>query len=290
MPMSNEEAVRRMHAASLSRSDRDYIRGNMDELSPEQICLDLNKSLKVIKRFIEKTRLLSTLDGDGKRKPINKYLSALKGSPEYALLTDELTEPEREYFEHSYCELIKQFKGDVLATERIQICQVIKLAILMSRNLAERKRATLDIVRLEAELVKIYKDKDSGPLDDNQRHILESLEGQLASSKSAQKIQTTEYTKLMESHRHLMEALKATRDQRIEKIEQSAESFLNYIRLLQSEEQNEAAGRYAELMRMAAEKEAMRLAQPHTYADGRVDQPLLNSDTVKIKGRPETYD
>jgi hypothetical protein len=76
--------------------------------------------------------------------------------------------------------------------------------------------------------------------------------------------------------------LKATREQRIQKLENNKSTMAGLIeKVLRDPDFFEEQGKYIEKMRMALEKEKERLSDYHKYEDGTVDQPLLTPDTVK---------
>lgn len=76
--------------------------------------------------------------------------------------------------------------------------------------------------------------------------------------------------------------LKATREQRIEKLENNKQTLSSLVnKILRDPDFYEQEGKALEKMRMAMEQEKERLSDYHTYADGGVDIPFLTPDTVK---------
>ena len=220
-------------------------------------------------------------DDDPERFQIKKEL---RQSESWRVLKQEFSDEELRFFEEGYVKLMRQFRADVLATEETQIFMAIKLELLMSRNLQQRKKALEDIVRLED----MQRDHlgafggDVHQMSDQDKAFSLNLENQLLQAKQAEQSRTTEYGKLQERHDALMKGLKATRDQRIKQIEQSKTSFLGVIRMLQDRDRQEAEGREIELTRMAADKEYVRLGRPIRYDDGNYDSPILSADTVDL--------
>jgi len=75
--------------------------------------------------------------------------------------------------------------------------------------------------------------------------------------------------------------LKGTREQRIAKLENNKETFSELVSKLNRDPNfKEEQSLYMEKMRLATLSEKERLADYHTYEDGDVDRPFLNSDTV----------
>jgi hypothetical protein len=80
----------------------------------------------------------------------------------------------------------------------------------------------------------------------------------------------------------MLKEMKATREQRVKRLEDSKQSFTTWIAHLMTNP--DVAKRYGlemEKMRLAMLKERDRLSAYHKYEDGAVDQPLLTPDTIK---------
>ena len=76
--------------------------------------------------------------------------------------------------------------------------------------------------------------------------------------------------------------MKATREQRVKRLEDSKQSFTNWLAYLVSNpEIARGYGLEMEKMRLAMDKEKERLSEFHKYQDETVDQPFLTPDTVK---------
>jgi hypothetical protein len=79
-----------------------------------------------------------------------------------------------------------------------------------------------------------------------------------------------------------MKSLKAVRDQRIAKVENSKVSYLSLIKSLQERDIQEEKMRHAELMKIAGLKEYERLGRPTKFEDGAEDSVILSADTVSL--------
>jgi hypothetical protein len=218
------------------------------------------------------------------RDPVQAAIrTELRGSYQWKRLRDEFSPDELNYFEESYLKLMAQFRDDVQASEETQIFDCIKLQLLMSRNLVERRKARerfMDLEIQKEELVKGYGSEKKTKEDPDGRQKLMMLESDITQAKVMEQTRTGEYVKLQERHDAILKTLKATRDQRIREIESSKQSFVGLVKELMRKGPREHEGRQMELVRLAVEKEAKRLGSPHTYADGNVDRPILSPDTV----------
>jgi hypothetical protein len=272
----------RPKSGKLSNRDRDYIRENCRTKSPEELAAKLQRSVEVVLRCIRQedpAALPQNAPPAPDEDPSVELRRNLKKSAAWRQLTSELVEDEIVYAEQQYVALMEQFREDlVLATEEAQIFKVIRLEVLKHRNAVKQKRLMQAVEAYERELERIArKGSEASEKELNRQTFLQSaisVEGDRQSDLS------TEYVRLEDKHQKLMEALKATRQQRIDRIDAGKVSFLDLVKSLQQEEVREREGRQAKLMEKAAQKELKRLATPHVYADSTVDQPVLSSDTI----------
>lgn len=265
----------------LSHEEMNYIRENVKELGPTEVGKKLNRSQPLIEDFAKSEGIIYEEALEDDKLVIQAQLNKeLRTSPEWEALKQEFTENECDYFGHRFGKLMSQFKEDVLATEETQIFQLIKFEILMQRNLKGAKRASSDIRRMESELTKIFAEHEGTDMPDNTRNLVLNVENQLLSARSAQSSKSTEFVKLQEKHSALLKELKATRDQRISKIESSSKDILGLLKAMQDAKFRVQEGRQQALVNLAVEKEEGRLGEYHTYEDGVVDRPILSADTV----------
>ena len=76
--------------------------------------------------------------------------------------------------------------------------------------------------------------------------------------------------------------MKATREQRVKRLEDSKQSFTSWLAfLVTNPDVARGYGTEMEKMRLAMDKQKERLSQYHKYQDDIVDQPFLTPDTVK---------
>ena len=114
-------------------------------------------------------------------------------------------------------------------------------------------------------------------------NMLLNLEQQLALARSTQTTHTNEYTKLSKEYKELAKDLKATRDQRLRRIEDGKTSWIGLIRMLEDEAVREREGNDMEILSVAADNTRQTLSDYHSYEDGKLDMPVLTPDTVMEK-------
>lgn len=256
----------------LGLDEQKYIKDNFGKLSVEQIAHDLNRSTKPIKKYIEQTDIQDT-DQEKVTDQLRLKLYAKNFWPEIKKQFDS-DSGELKYFEDVWINLVKQFREDVLPAEELQIKQFITIDILINRSMKERKRHISDTEKLQADVDREYK----LPEDERDSAKLTNLETQLSFARNSIANYTNEYTKLLGEQQKISKDLKATREQRIKRIEDGKSSWVGLIRMLEDEELREKQGREMEILKLATQKVSEGLKEYHTYQDGSIDKPLLIPD------------
>ena len=262
-----------MKTGRLSKADWEYIEANADRLPAEKIAENLDRSLDSIERYLKKIG-----------KATNKHEAFtvqaeydIKSRPYWKELKLQFSEEELELFLYHWKQIVAQFRKDVLATEELQIVDVIKLEVLMNRALREQQESMTRVRILEAE-IQLEKAHDS---DQQDKELIFNLERQIASLRAAKESLSREFKDLQTKKASLYKDLKATREQRVQKLESNKKTLASLIQqILRDPEFFETEGKYLEKMRLAMEEEKKRLSDYHTYEDGAVDRPFLNSETV----------
>jgi len=260
----------------LGLEEEKFIRDNIGLLSIEQIADQLNRTVKPVERYISEAKIgLKTPDEQENDKTLRQKLHAKTFWTEIERQFDKDT-GELDYFEDTWIGLVKQFREDVLPAEELQIKQFITIDILINRSMKERKRHIADTEKLQTEVDREYQ------LDEELRDgpKLANLETQLSFARNSIANYTNEYTKLLNEQQKISKDLKATREQRIKRIEDGKSSWIGLIRMLEDEEIREKQGREMEIMAMAVEKNKQLLSEYHQYADDGVDMPLLTPETI----------
>ena len=260
----------------LSLQEEAYIQDNVHDMSVDDIAKNLNRHVGPIKRYISENNLLTDPEDKIAYQTLKDKLRSKTFWSEITRQFDEET-GELEYFENTWVSLIKQFREDVLPAEELQIKQFITIDILINRSMKERKRHIAETEKLQkmvdAEYLKPEGDRDIPKLA--------NLETQLSFSRNSIANYTNEYTKLLNEQQKISKDLKATREQRIKRIEDGKSSWVGLIRMLEDEQIREKEGREMEILSMAAQKARENLQQYHNYADNTVDIPLLTPEFIE---------
>lgn len=277
MAMTSNKPPRKR--GQLGLEEQEFIRDNIDSLSIEQIAEALNRTVKPVQRYVTESKIgIKSKDEEETDKTLRRKLHAKTFWVEITKQFDKST-GELQYFEDTWIGLVKQFREDVLPAEELQIKQFITIDILINRSMKERKRHIADTEKLQEEVDREYKlpeDLRDGPK-------LANLETQLSFARNSIANYTNEYTKLLNEQQKISKDLKATREQRIKRIEDGKSSWIGLIRMLEDEEIREKEGREMEIMNMSVEQQIKKLSEYHEYQDGEVDTPLLTPETIQDK-------
>ena len=238
----------------------------------DEIAVKLNRQKDTITRWIEELHLESI---GANPLDVQRIINNLHRSHFWSEICKQFTQEELKYFEGEWVTLMLQFKEDVLAAEILSLKQLVTINILINRCMKERRIHLEEVEKLQLKLAAEYK---MGDMKDPDR--IHELEQQISYARSAATQYTVEYTKLLDQQKQINKDMKATRDQRIKKIEDSKTSFAGLIRALEDEEYRRRMGRDAELMKIAKDKAKSDLGEYHEFADGKVDRPILNCETV----------
>ena len=262
-----------MKKGRFTKTEQEFIKNNHREMSNLEIATHLDRDPVSVQSYIKEKIGNSTLDD----REI-EALHDLQSRPFWKDLEKQFSEEELQSLLYHWSRIITQFRDDVLPTEELQIIDAIKLEILMNRALIGQQTNMRSIGEYE-ELVTVEKSKS---LEVQDKDYIYNLERQIAVCRAAQDSLTREYKDLQTKKASMLKDLKATREQRIKRLEDSKQTFIGWVRnLMSNPETRQQLGTDMEKMRLAMEAEKKRLSEYHKYEDGNIDQPFLTPDTVK---------
>ena len=262
-----------MKTGRLSKDEWAFIEFNSDKMSAAQIAKELDRAIEPVQKHLQKL---------GKGKDLRKNLQTqaeydLKKRPYWRELQAQFSESELEILLYHWKEIVSQFRKDILATEELQIIDVVKLEVLMNRALREQQYSMNKIAEFD-EMIEFEKRKAA---EDQDREFIFGLERQIATLRAAKESLSREYKDLQTKKSAMYRDLKATREQRIAKLEDNKETFSGLVqKLVRDPDFVEEQNLYMEKMRLAVMKEKERLSDYHEYEDGTVDQPFLTPETI----------
>lgn len=250
------------------------IRAKAATLTAGEIAAELGRTEAIVAKWISANMPRASLAG---ARPKDEIKSELKRGLKWQYLREELTENEVVYFEERYSEYVQQFREDILPTEEDQIFSMIKLDIAIHRNRKDVARMRSVIEQLEADWKDLPRERER---DDVQRARAREIEQLLGNYRNAERGLEDAWLKQSKEIRSLQEELKATRQQRVSRVESARESFVEVLKNLADPEFRRRTGIDAEFARAATDKEEKRLTGWHRFADGKLDQPILTAETA----------
>ena len=269
-----------MKKGRISKIDEAFIKENIS-IGVEQLAERLDRDPDSLLKFIKKKVAKGDIEEPvwmNSRANEERAKYDLSFRPYWKELEQQFTKEELELFEYHWTRIISQFKDDVIPTEELQVVDLIKLELLMNRALKGNKDNLEQITALDA-LITLERQRDPDQIDTD---ALFNMERQVASLKASQESLNKDYRELQTKKNSMLKEMKATREQRVQRIEDSKKNFSSWMaHLVANPELTIQYGQEMEKMRLAMEKEKERLAQFHKYTDEMVDQPFLTPDTVK---------
>ena len=266
----------------LKNDEKKYIIDNVKHMDYVTIAKALNRRPVSIQNYIEEELdMVTNLSENDMTGGI--HVPDITDREFWPILKKQFDKDELKVFKHHWVQIFTQFKGDVVATEELQIIDTIKYEILMDRNLTDQYGAEKMMKQLEVDIaLESAKPRDQDSPDGCDKNLLFQMNQQI-SVLAASKSQTSkQFIDLQDKKNRLLNSMKATRADRYNDIDKSKESFTSWMKeLLTNPSKRYALGIEMEKRRLAMEKEKGRLTQYHQYEDGIVDQPFLNHETVK---------
>ena len=254
----------------LSLDEMKYIRENCFDLSIEEIADNLNRTEEPVRRYIDEQNLKAR-DLDDHSHLLNEMRSRYY----YGELKKQMNDAELIYAEHQWIDYFRQFNEDVTHTEEMQILETIRTEVLINRGMEDRQ----DNMRRIEKLERLISEEMEKPKDFQDTQALAVFHTQLGAAIASKSAYINEHDKLLTKKERLLKDLKGTREQRKRNAEDAKTNFSMWLKQLP--EFMEDDGYEMEVQAIAANKAFERLGDYHSYEDGNLDQPILNSDTIK---------
>lgn len=263
----------------LSSDEKKQIEFLCETKTDDEIAALLRRPVESVQLY--RIEFLTNNPGLASKKTQNIQIrDELRNHHKWESIKQQFTSDEIIMFENSYVELMGQFASNILPTERNQIFQAITLEIFMYRHNRERVQTQEDIDQLKKLIEIQFGKKAPDQMTTSERQQMIEWQGQLNALRQTTQSKTKEFKDLSDKYSALLKELKGTREQRIQKVENSKERFTDVLRMLEEEDLRNRVGIDMEIMNKAVEKEGERLAEYHTYMDNEVDIPFLTPETM----------
>lgn len=262
-------------AGRIGKEAERFIMDNYQTMTLEQMAEQIQKTPESVRKKLAQLGIdYATKDA----KKVGAYADIRQG-PYWKQLKSELTSDELELFIEHWKEIISQFQDDIFHTEKLQVMDLIKTEILMSRDLMAEKRQT-DIVEMATNRMQEINDDPDLSLNEKEE-LLHAVTTELGMAISVGKDIRKSYNDLAKEKKNLVRALKASREQRVQRLNDSKQNFIVWLgEIMADSQKRRKIGIEMEKMRLAMEVEMERLGEYHVYEDGEVDRPFLTPETV----------
>lgn len=264
-----------------SNQEYEFIISNVNKMTDEEIALAIQRDVVSVRNYVNHNnlRIKSILDmaTDGEVE-LAVLLKSLRQKSYYQSIKKQLSEEELKYFEERWVETVKQFELNIKPTEEIQLKQAIILDIAIDRVQIEKQHNADEIERLNV----LINEELRLPKESRDMYRIERLVEEINYCRGAIKDSMKTYRELITEYKNIQIQLKASRSQRMEKIEEGSKNWSNYLKLLDDEEFRRLANNDADAMRMAKHNARMKLYEFVEFDDGTVDLPILNSDSTAL--------
>lgn len=259
----------------LGNDHKDFIQQNAGKMSDAEIAKYIGKTEERVKKFrVEELGIGEDLSMDkATEAQIRSNLHSKKYWPE--IRKQLVDDNEIEYFENKWVGYVKQFQSDVLETERSAIEQMIKFEIMNNRLHKKLTELEIDIGNYN-KIIGSEKQKNKP----NMAKVEECLGNKMAIQATMDQI-SDDIRKNQQRIDKLNESLKATRKDRITRLENANKGVMGLLAKLMDPDFRDEEGTEIELVRRAVEKEKRRLSEYHEYMDGEVCQPMISTQAIK---------
>lgn len=259
----------------LSMEERNYIERNVHDMTVQEIADNLDRTTTPIQKYIDENTLLV------KDKVYSDELELLKDKLRnryyYEQISQNYTANELKYFENAWADIMFNLKEDVESTEESQLLDHIDTRIRLNRN----ARAIKALMEEQEELDKIFAGMQGGGKTDEDFKVLMDLNERKSQIGQTFSAYSKEHKELSMIAANTEKSLKVQRNQRLEKIENSKDSWAGLLKRLQEDKFRTRVGIEAEIMARETDLARLELSKPHQYEDQSYDLPLLNKESVE---------
>lgn len=267
-----------------TKDELSFIMQNMD-LDDKQLAQALNRKIETIQKT--KAQIIAAKEEDN-ISPIIMDLMQKFFWPE--TIQQLINNDEIIFFKNYWAKLYDQFSAQgVLATDEMMMRDLIMTEIQLNRCQRERKRVASSIQTKEVKSSELHQqlreERNQEEPDANMINFLateiSSLNSDISALRAANKALADEWKVIQEKKDKKFEALKATRQLRLDKVEKANQTFFDLVKLLDDKEMRENEGRVNELNKMAGIVAKHRYEELTEFEDGNVDRVMLTPEAVE---------
>lgn len=273
-----------------------YIRQNCDKMTDEELAKQLGRGLNTIVRCRKKLgvlkkgggRILSVSESAASGSDNFEHMTEaeklaycrrkIMGSQSYALLQEEFNDKEMVFFVHQYTHYYIELRAqsDITSVEETQIMQLCRYEVMMHNIRSLEKINSQDLADMQQE----YNDQLALSPELRDRVRMNDLMTIMTAIRATSSARSKELLELQKQHSKLLQDLKATRNQRLQSIENRTQNFADLVKYLRKIENQEAEAREMELSRLALQEHIKKYGELHKFMDDTYDKILISDETV----------
>ena len=247
------------------------------------IAKKLNRNPGTIRKWCQRNGITTDHASVGKNIEEKK-----KRSPHFEELTNILTDREMDLAVKIYTDVMKQFGGDVLPSEEIQVIDFCLISALLNRALGREK----EILRLMEQQTSLRDalEEEKGKMEDedekdNWYDKVDQVDMRIgALSDELKECKKNQLSFIDKKEKHT-NSMGASRNARAKELSKSNENWGDFVMFVKTNVGfRTKLGLELEKHRLSIQEEFIRLSALHEFADGIVDYPILNSDVMEMEG------
>lgn len=207
-----------MKKGRISKEEEAWIQQNIGQLTALEIATHLDRDPESVEQFIKRKFKIGITNEE-------QAAFELEDRPYWTELQLQFTESELELFKYHWARIISQFKDDVIPTEELQVVDLIKLELLMNRCLKQNK----DNIEQISSFERLADEARSVDPDQQDKEAIFNLDRQVASLRASQESLNRDYRELQAKKSLMLKEMKATREQRVKRLEDSKHNFTMWM-------------------------------------------------------------
>lgn len=283
--------------SSLSPSEWEYIRSKCLTESDEKIAKALSRDIRTVQKARVKLGIRKKIGGgvaniESPTKETESILAAGQGLDEeqrkqyfktqfvnslyYTNLKNQFTKEELDFYLEEWGTLCLQFE-DIVGTEKRQIDEYIKLALMGNRILDNVKIIEEEITMMQEEIDEWREEHPDIETDKLAQERDNMLMDMVRSMNAEAKSMSIDYQRNLDARMKILGELNARRKDRVDQLTKRGTTFLGLIEAFRERKIREDQGRNMELFRMAKEKKKKEWRKPIRFPDGAEDCILMDS-------------
>lgn len=255
----------------LSTQEKLFIEQNCSTKHIAEIAAEIKRNERSVAAYIKEKNLVS-IDFINRSPEDQELVNQLHSYSWWPSVNKQFDDEETRFFENFWIRLYKQFDYDILPSEESQIIKFITFEIMKNRNRFQVKKLIDEEEMLENE----YKKEIKLSRESRDPLVIQDLSTRLSGIKSIAPNLNKEFIELSKEQEKIGEGLSAKRNDRIKNIQDATKNWSNILKLLEDPEVRRQIGKHMEIMKLARDKEMVRMTKLHKYVDGEFDVPMLS--------------